>query len=167
MLQLSLSDRLREPRHGRGLRFLGAGILLLGLLVTGTRAAAQTATPQTLTLLDAVELARKNYPALKEVRARAKGAQEDVGLARTAYVPRLDVLWQGNRATRNNVFGLLLPQGVVPPISGPVLGTTTYDSVWGSAAGALLSWQAVDFGVRKANVQAARAQESLATRRPH
>jgi len=86
-----------------------------------------------------------------------------VGVARTAYVPRLDLLWQANRATRNNVFGLLFPQAVVPPISGPVLGTTMYDSVWGSAAGVLLSWQAVDFGVRRANVEAARAQASLAS----
>ena len=125
-------------------------------------AVAQTQTPQALTLAEAIELARKNYPTLKEMRARAEGAQEGVGVARTAYVPRLDVLWQANRATRNNVFGLLFPQGVVPPISGPVLGTTTYDGVWGSAAGVLLSWQAVDFGVRKAYVEAARAQASLA-----
>ena len=45
------------------------------------------------------------------------------------------VLWQQNRATRNNIFGLLLPQGIVPPISGPVLGTQSSDSVWGSAVG--------------------------------
>jgi outer membrane protein TolC len=61
------------------------------------------------------------------------------------------------------VFGLLLPQGVIPPISGPVLGTTSYDSVWGSAAGALLTWEAVDFGVRKANVEVARAQATFAS----
>jgi outer membrane protein TolC len=163
VLQLNRDDRLRKPAPKRRIRFLGTAILVLGCLATDTRAGAQTPTTQTLTLLDAVELTRKNYPALKEVRARAEGAQEGVGLARTAFVPRLDVLWQGNRATRNNVFGLLLPQGVVPSISGPVLGTTSYDSVWGSAAGALLSWQAVDFGVRKANVQAARAEASLAT----
>jgi outer membrane protein TolC len=35
--------------------------------------------------------------------------------------------------------------------------------VWGSAAGVLLSWQAVDFGLRKANVEVARAQASLAS----
>ena len=116
-----------------------------------------------LTLVDAIELARKNYPLLKEARARAEGAQLEVGLAHTAYVPRLDVLWQLNRATHNNVFGLLLPQGIVPPVSGPALGTTTYDSVWGSAAGALFSWQAVDFGARGASVQVARADASLAT----
>ena len=83
---------------------------------------AQTAPSQTLTLLDAVELARKNYPAVKESRARAKGAQEGVGLARTAYVPRLDVLWQGNRATRNNVFGLLLPEVWSRQSPGPSSG---------------------------------------------
>ena len=114
-------------------------------------------------LSEAIELARTNYPAVKEVRARAGAADAGVGLAKTAYLPRLDVLWQTNRATRNNVFGLLLPQSIVPPISGPVLGTTSYDSVWGSAAGLLLSWQAVDFGLRKANVKVARAQASQAT----
>ena len=46
-----------------------------------------------------------------------------IQLARTAYLPRVDALAQVNRATRNNVFGLLLPQGVIPAISGPVLGT--------------------------------------------
>ena len=164
MTQLNRDDGFRGPLLARCLRLLQTALILVGCLASGAgRVAAQTATPQTLTLLNAIELARKNYPAVKETRARATGAQEGVGLARTAYVPRLDVLWQGNRATRNNVFGLLLPQGVVPPISGPVLGTTTYDSVWGSAAGALLSWQAVDFGVRKANVEAARAQATLAS----
>jgi outer membrane protein len=123
--------------------------------------AAQTDT-RPLTLNDAVQLALKNYPALKERRARAQAAAEGVGVARTAYVPRADLIWQENRATANNVFGLLLPQSIVPPISGPVLGTRSYDGVWGSAAGVLLSWDAVDFGVRKASVDVARAQTSLA-----
>jgi outer membrane protein TolC len=118
---------------------------------------------RTLTIGDAIELARRNYPALRESRARAAAAGQTVGVARTAYLPRLDMLWQANRATRNNVFGLLLPQAIVPPISGPVLGITSDDSVWGSAAGMLLSWQAVDFGVRKANVDVARAQTSAAS----
>lgn len=125
---------------------------------------AQTQTPpQTLTLADAIDLARTNYPTLKESRARAEAAREAIGVARTAYLPRLDALWQGNRATRNNIFGLLLPQSVVPPISGPVLGTTSSDAVWGSAAGVALSWQAIDFGVRKANVDVAEAQTLLAS----
>jgi outer membrane protein TolC len=162
VLQLNRDNDNRDHEFPRRVRVLGTALILLGCMANAAPAAAQTQTPSSLTLLEAIELARKNYPALKEVRARAEGAEAGVGLARTAYVPRLDALWQGNRATRNNVFGLLFPQGIIPAISGPVLGSTTYDSVWGSAAGVLLSWQAVDFGVRKANVEAARAQAAQA-----
>ena len=115
-----------------------------------------------LTLNDAIQLALKNYPALKERRARAQAAEEGVGVARTAYLPRLDLVWQENRATTNNVFGLLFPQSIIPSISGPVLGTRSADSAWGSAGGVLLSWEAVDFGQRKARVALARAQTSVA-----
>lgn len=137
-------------------------LAVLACLVNPARAIAQAAPSGPLTLNDAIQAALKNYPAIKERRARAQAADEGIGVARTAYLPRLDMLWQENRATKNNVFGLLLPQGVVPPISGPVLGTRSYDSVWGSAAGVLLSWDAVDFGQRRATVEVARAQRSLA-----
>src|ERR1051326_1829199 len=133
-------------------------ILEVACLAIPVHASAQPAPTGPLTLNDATEMALKNYPAIKERRARAQAADEGIGVAKTAYLPRLDFLWQENRATTNNVFGLLLPQGVVPPISGPVLGTHAYDSVWGSAAGVLLSWEAVDFGQRKAAVDVARAQ---------
>jgi outer membrane protein TolC len=123
---------------------------------------AQAATGP-LTLGDAVQSALKNYPTLKERRARAEAAEAGVGVARTAYLPRLDVLWQENRATTNNVFGTLLPQPTIFSMTGPVQGTRSLsDSVWGSALGALLSWEAVDFGQRKAAVDAARAQSAVA-----
>jgi outer membrane protein len=149
-------------------RFVGhpwcwlAGLAALACLVNPARAIAQTAPPERLTLNDAIQAALKNYPAIKERRARAQAAEEAVGVARTAYLPRLDMVWQENRATTNNVFGLLLPQSIIPSISGPVLGTRSYDSLWGSAAGLLLSWEAVDFGQRKASVDVARAQTSVA-----
>lgn len=119
--------------------------------------------PQTpLTLNSAVELALRNHPAVRETRAGSAAASEEIGVARTAYLPRLDLLWQANRATRNNVFGLLLPQPVIPAVSGPVLGTQTLDGVWSSAGGLLLSWEAVDFGRRAATVDVARAESGLA-----
>jgi outer membrane protein TolC len=139
------------------------GFALVGCVLSPTRAAAQSPGAGPLTLNDAIQLALKNYPAIKESRARTQAAEEGVGLARTAYLPRLDMVWQENRATTNNVFGLLIPQSVVPSISGPVLGTRSLgDSVWGSAGGVLLSWDAVDFGQRKATVDVARAQTWLA-----
>jgi outer membrane protein len=80
----------------------------------------------------------------------------EVAVARTAYLPRADMLWQTNRATANNTYGLLLPQGVIPPISGPVLASDNTRSAWSSAGGTLLSWQPFDFGLRRAQVNAAR-----------
>jgi len=139
------------------------GFALIGCVVSRTDAQAQTPSSGPITLNAAVQLALKNYPAIKESRARAQAAEAGIGVARTAYLPHLDMVWQENRATTNNVFGLLLPQQIVPSISGPVLGTRSLsDSVWGSAAGVLLSWDAVDFGQRKASVDVARAQTELA-----
>ena len=37
-----------------------------------------------------------------------------IRLARTAYLPHADGLAHVNHATRNNVFGLLLPQSAIP-----------------------------------------------------
>src|SRR6185295_12071404 len=60
-----------------------------------------------------------------------------------------------NRATRNNVFGMLLPQSIIPSISGPPLHENNLTNVWGTAVGFLVSWEPFDFGLRKANVQIA------------
>lgn len=139
------------------------GCAIVGCLLGSRPAEAQPAASGPLTLNDAIQLALKNYPAIKESRARAQAAEAGVGVARTAYLPRLDMLWQENRGTTNNVFGLLFPQSTIFSMTGPVLGTRALgDSVWGSAGAVLLSWEAVDFGQRKAGVAVASAQTSLA-----
>src|SRR2546428_7261734 len=154
---------MRERFVSRQLHRWWVAVFVVGWCLSPAPALAQPVGSGPLALNDAVQLALKNYPAIKESRARAQAAEEGIGVARTAYLPRLDMVWQENRATTNNVFGLLLPQSVVPSISGPVLGTRWLgDSVWGSAAGVLLSWEAVDFGQRKANVDVAQAQTALA-----
>ena len=126
-------------------------------LVCSVRGVAQTTAPQPVKLEAAVDLALANYPAVRAAQARARAAEAGIDLARTAYLPRTDLLWQENRASRNNIFGLLLPQSVIPSISGPVIGTKSFDSVWGSAGGVLLSWEPFDFGLRKATTDLARA----------
>jgi outer membrane protein TolC len=67
-----------------------------------------------------------------------------------------------NRATHNNVFGQLFPQSVIPSMTGPVLGTNSGNSVWGSTVGALVSWEPIDFGLRGASVGAAKATRDRA-----
>src|SRR6185436_787056 len=113
-----------------------------------------------MTLSEAVENAVRNYPAVAVSQEQIEAAAAGIQLARTAYLPRLDSLAQFNRATRNNVFGLLLPQSVIPSISGPVLGSNNLGSVCGSAVGATVSWEPFDFGLRSANVASASAAKA-------
>lgn len=115
-----------------------------------------------LTLNAAVELALQNYPAISAAQAKVKSANAGIDLAHTQYIPKLDLLWQENRATRNNVFGLLLPQPVVPSISGPVVTTNSGANAWGDAEGVLFSWEPFDFGLRHANVEVARSLKNQA-----
>ncbi len=90
---------------------------------------------QPYTLPQAVGEALDRYPATKVSLEKMAAAAGAVNLARTAYLPRLDFSAQANRATRNNVFGMLFAPSGIPGISGPVLGTNSADSVWGSAVG--------------------------------
>lgn len=104
-----------------------------------------------------VARALERYPAVKAAAAQTTAAEQQINLARTAYLPRADFLAQVNRATRNNVFGMLLPQSTISPISGPPLHENDMTSVWGSAIGFLVSWEPFDFGLRQAQVDAAAA----------
>lgn len=123
---------------------------------------AQEPAAAPLKLEQAIELALTHYPALRVTHAQKLAAEANVALSRTSLLPRADLLAQENRATRNNVFGLLFPQSTLPSISGPDLGTRTLESTWGSAAGLLIAWEPFDFGLRKAQIDLARAQSKQA-----
>src|SRR2546421_5729950 len=127
------------------------GVLIALGLLAGTSCQAQ------LTLEQAVSQATARYPAVQASLERVAAAAAGINLARTSYLPKADLLGQVNRATHNNVFGLMFPQQlpVISPISGPVLGTNSLATVWGSAVGALVSWEPFDFGLRKAQVEIA------------
>ena len=115
-----------------------------------------------LTMPEAVQRALDKYPAVRSSMEQVSAAAAGINLARTSYLPRADFLGQVNRATHNNVFGQLFPQSVIPSMTGPVLGTNSGNSVWGSAVGALVSWEPIDFGLRGASVDAAKATRNRA-----
>src|SRR5260370_7074074 len=106
--------------HHRGYWKTGLSVLLL--LAMGTTISAQSDPQKTkvFTLEEAVEFALKNYPAVRASLERVRAAEAGVGVARTSYLPRTDLLWQSNRATDNNITGLTIPNSVLPPITGPV-----------------------------------------------
>jgi outer membrane protein TolC len=160
-----MNDRIAEQGDTMALggRFVLRGLATAALILICTNCPcvrAQTTTEtkiRTLTLEEAVDFALKNYPSVRAAMEGVAAADAGVGLARTNYLPRADMLWQGNRATRNNIFGLLLPNSTVPSMSGPVLPTTSGEGAWGSAAGLLFSWEPLDFGRRRAEMEAARS----------
>jgi len=148
--------------HRAGLRWIT--IMLLSIsLGRPTIAQSPTGERKTLTLEEAVDFALKNYPAVRATLERVNAAKAGIGLARTNYLPRADMVGQINRATDNNITGLVLPQSIIAPISGPVPLTTSNRSAWGSAAGLLFSWEPLDFGYRGAKVDAARTGRDRAT----
>src|SRR5437867_10295181 len=130
------------------------------MLLTNLIGQAQQAPATPMSIGQAVDSAVKNYPAVFVSQEQVNAAAAGIDLARTAYLPRVDSLAQVNRATRNNTFGLLFPQSVIPAISGPVLGTNNSESVWGSAIGGLVTWEPFDFGLRRASVAAATASKT-------
>ncbi|MFN7933865.1 MAG: TolC family protein [Bryobacteraceae bacterium] len=114
-----------------------------------------TAAGESITLRQAVERSVEKYPSVRVSLEQVSAAAAGVQLARTAFLPKADFLSQVNRATRNNVFGMLMPQSTLPNISGPPLHENKLTNVWGTAIGFLVSWEPFDFGLRKANVDTA------------
>lgn len=124
--------------------------------------AAAVSAQEPITIDQAVALALGKYAAVRVSTEQAAAAAHQIQLARTAFLPQADFLAQLNRATRNNVFGMLLPQSVIAPISGPPLAENSMTNVFGSATGVLVSWEPFDFGLRQARVDAAAAGERRA-----
>src|SRR2546426_9053393 len=145
-------------------RRCGCGVVLVVSIILTLNSigeARQQQVPATpMSIAQAVDSALRNFPAVCVSQEQVNAAAAGIDLARTAYLPRVDSLAQVNRATRNNTFGLLFPQGVIPSISGPVLGTNNFGAVWGSAVGGLVTWEPFDLGLRRASVAAATASKT-------
>jgi outer membrane protein len=137
--------------------FTLAVLSVLVASVAQAQTAAEQPTQPVFTLEEALRYAIDHYPTVKAAVEQVNASTAGVSVAKAGYLPRLDSLWQSNRATANNIFGQVLPQSVIPAMSGPVLSSASSQSVWGSAAGALFSWEPVDFGLRDATVRGAQA----------
>jgi len=87
---------------------------IASLLASSTGAHAQVndaqATPRTFTLGEALQYAVDHYPTVRAALEHVNASTANVSVAKTAYLPRFEALWQTNRATANNIFGQLLPQ---------------------------------------------------------
>jgi outer membrane protein len=125
-------------------------------MTTVLPSAGQVAPPAgPVTIEQAINSAAKNFPAIRADDAEIDAATAGVQLSKTAFLPSADFHYQINRATRNNVFGLMFPNATIAPISGPALPDQTGTSTFGTAVGLSFGWEPFDFGLRKANVAVA------------
>jgi outer membrane protein len=108
-----------------------------------------------LSIASALRLAEQNYPLIRAKLYAAESAREGIDLSRNSIVPSLDVTYQAELATYNNITGMLYAQGIVP-MTGPVGASNVYNPVFGSAASLLLSWQPITFGQRQAQIGVAK-----------
>lgn len=136
---------------------IDGAIVAAALLVN---AVALPAMPETLTLAQVVAASLRHYPSVRVSKAQVRGAAAQIANARTAYLPKIELIAGADRATRNNVLGLLLPSQVIASTTGPVLGVNGTASAWGSSVGTLVSWEPFDFGLRAANVAAAQKAQT-------
>lgn len=154
---MNKSEKLSKPRKrqnvGKKLLMLFFSLLIGMVRSMSAQAAENEGKP--LTVTEAMNRAVAHYPAIQASMARLNAARAGIALSKTSYLPTASLLWQSNRSTYNNITGLLLPQSVLPSLSGPVLSDTSGTTLWGSGGGALLSWQPFDFGLRAANVDVA------------
>jgi outer membrane protein TolC len=133
---------------------------LFALVCSSPLLQAQEKGPETeaFTLDRSIEYALAHYPAVRAALEQVNSARSGVALARTSYLPQLNPIYQANRATQNQVAGIFLPASITPSVEGPVQpysGT----SFWNTQGGAILSWEPVDFGLRRAEVDQARSLE--------
>ena len=139
---------------------LGVCALAALMLFPGPSLWAQTRTlaSHALTLDEAIDYALAHYPAVRAALEQVESARNRVALARTSYLPQVNPIYQANRATQNQAAGIFLPASIIPSVEGPVQPYSS-TSFWNTQAGALFTWEPVDFGLRRAAVDQARSAE--------
>lgn len=133
--------------------------IFLALLLPGVSAAQGNGPSlKNLTLEQALNYALQHYPAVRASLEQVNAASAGIALARTQYLPSLSGVYQGSRATQNQVPGIWLPTAITPTVEGPIADSSG-QSYWGSQAMALFSWEPFDFGLRGSVVGQARSAE--------
>lgn len=135
-----------------------AALLIIGPFSSASRGQTNGTVPRTFSLEDALTYALQNYPAVRASLEQVNAARTGVSVARAQYLPSLSGVYEDSRATQNQVAGIWLPTSITPTVEGPV-AVSSGQSFWGSQAAALLSWEPIDFGLRRFSVGQARSAE--------
>jgi outer membrane protein TolC len=110
-----------------------------------------------VTLEEAVQISLRNYPAISNKYFKLRAAKANVSLAKTQYLPNLNVDVQESGITANRVASTVMNNvsgfDTVPVDSGPSTprGSISYQPIVNNLQGANLNWLLIDCGLRHAN----------------
>jgi outer membrane protein TolC len=110
-----------------------------------------------LSIVTALRIAETNYPLLKAKHFEVEAAKKNIDLSKNTLMPSLDISYQANFATANNITGMFYPTYIIP-MTGPVFTSNNYSPAFGSAASLLFNWQPITFGLRNSEVNASKAE---------
>ena len=119
-----------------------------------------------VTIREAVEVALRNYPSIANRQFKLRAAKASVTLAKTQYLPNLNWDIQESGVTSNriasNVMNNVSGFDTVPVNSGPSASSSNLKPLVNNLEGLNLNCLLVDFGLRHANDDFARADARTA-----
>ena len=112
-----------------------------------------------LTLVGTVQLTEKNFPQLIQQQAEVRAARKNVTLQKVKeYNPNGLMSYQDVVASHNRLTQTLFSSPSLPTTPGPGPETVTMHPKAFSAAGFIIDWAPLDFGLHKARIDFSKAE---------
>ncbi len=108
-----------------------------------------------ISLLQALDLAEKNYPSIKAKKAQKEASYYHLRAVKDEYLPDIFLQDQDLYASANSIIGTYFSnEGTAIPISG-TLKNYSYQGIWSSFATLMVNWKIFNFGKVRADVSLA------------
>lgn len=111
--------------------------------------------PSAVSIRQAVQVALRNYPSIAQKQFKLRAAKANITLARTQYLPNLNMDLQESGVTPNRIASVVMNNvsgfDTVPVDAGPSANSSTMKPSLNSLQGLNLNWLVIDGGLRHAN----------------
>src|SRR5438128_1806042 len=134
--------------HRLGKRHIGLFIVLASFWSgqSSAQPGNTLSTTNQLTIQQALELARTNYPSLRGKLASVRAAEAEAQAINMALLPQAGVQAQTLNATSNQVRGAYVSNGgLLLPISGVRTDGFNSQPAWTSGLSMVVDWEAITF----------------------
>ena len=117
--------------------------------------------PEKISLLQALDLAEKNYPSVKAKQALKDASGFHLKAVKDEYLPDIFLQDQDLYASANSIVGTYFSnEGTAIPISG-TLKSYSYQGIWSSFATLMVNWKIFNFGKVRADIALAQNEVKL------